>query len=152
MKLADLRGVSASMHRTARAACLVILVACGGPQQPQGGGGSAAEPAGVVTDTRTEIERRRDTACQQLEPRLVQCAVDDARAEHEAGRMSKQDFAANTSADVRAKLGDEWMKACTVEMSSRQVRVLEVCFQEEAQCGPLLACLEHLNDKAPAPQ
>jgi len=124
--------------------------ACGGKQQPQGGGGSATEPAGVVADTRSELERRRDTACEQLQPRLVQCAVDDARAELEAGRMTKQDFDINTSPDVRAKLGDEWMKACQVEMSSRQVRVLEVCFKEEADCGPLLACLEHLNDKAGA--
>jgi hypothetical protein len=32
-------------------------------------------------------------------------------------------------------------------MSSRQVRVLEVCDREESQCGPLLSCLDHLNEK-----
>jgi hypothetical protein len=78
----------------------------------------------------------------------VQCAVDDARAELEAGRMTQQDFEKNTASEIRAKLGSEWMKACRVEMSSRQVRVLEVCFKEESACGPLLSCLEHLGGGA----
>jgi hypothetical protein len=30
-------------------------------------------------------------------------------------------------------------------MSSRQVRVLEVCFKEEQECGPLMSCLDHLK-------
>jgi hypothetical protein len=33
-------------------------------------------------------------------------------------------------------------------MSSRQVRVLEVCDKEEQQCGPLVSCLGHLNEPA----
>ena len=128
----------------------VLLVACGGSKPPATTTGSgAAEPPGVVTDTRSEIEKRRDAACETLKPRLVQCAVDDAKAELDAGKITQQQFTQDTSPDVKAKLGSEWMKSCTVEMSSRQVRVLEVCFKEEQQCGPLLACLEHLNKPAP---
>ncbi|MDQ3365274.1 MAG: hypothetical protein M3680_07590 [Myxococcota bacterium] len=120
------------------------VAACGGSQPAA----RAGDPPGVVQDTRTELEQRRDAGCEALQPRLVQCAVDDARAELDAGRMTKPDFDANTSPDVRAKLGAEWMKACQVEMSSRQVRVLEVCFKEETTCGPLLSCLGHLTTGA----
>lgn len=127
----------------------VVLAACGGTsaptQEPMSGSGSA-DPPGVVRDTRTEIERRRDAACEKLRSRLVQCAVDDARVELEAGRMSKQDFDANTAPAIRTKLGEKWIEACRVDMSSRQVRVLEVCDREEQDCGPLLSCLGHLNE------
>jgi hypothetical protein len=33
-------------------------------------------------------------------------------------------------------------------MSSRQVRVLEVCFREETECAPLEACLANLSPEA----
>ena len=122
----------------------LVFVACGGKSSTSTPPKND-DPPGVVQDTRTELEKRRDTGCEQLRPKLVQCAVDDARAEMEAGRMSKKEFDANTAPEVKNKLGSEWMKSCRVEMSSRQVRVLEVCFREEQECGPLLACLEHLN-------
>lgn len=127
---------------------LIALVACGGKQPAPAGGNGSGEPPGVVTDTRTELEKRRDAACEKLRPRLVQCAVDDAKAELEAGRMTKKDFDLNTAPEVRTKLGEKWIEACRVEMSSRQVRVLEVCDREEQQCGPLLSCLGHLNETA----
>lgn len=127
----------------------IVLVACGGKSsQPAQPTTTDDDPPGVVQDTRTPIEKRRDAACEQLRPKLVQCAVDDARVEMEAGRMSKKDFDLNTARDVQDKLGEKWMESCRVEMSSRQVRVLEVCFREESQCGPLLSCLEHLNKPA----
>lgn len=131
-----------------RSLALFVLVACGGSKPaPATGGSGASEPPGVVTDTRSELEKRRDAGCEKLRPRLVQCAVDDAKASLEAGKISKQQFETDTSADVRNKLGSEWMKSCRVEMSSRQVRVLEVCDREEPQCGPLVSCLGHLNEK-----
>jgi len=46
--------------------------------------------------------------------------------------------------------GDRFIKSCKAPKtpySSRQVRVLEVCQQEESQCEPLLACLDNLNKK-----
>lgn len=124
------------------------LAGCGGKQPTPAGNGSG-DPPGVVTDTRTELERRRDVGCEKLEPRLVQCAVDDAKAELDAGRMSKKDYDLNTAPEIRAQLGKKWMEECQVQMSSRQVRVLEVCFESETQCGPLVGCLAHLN-AAPA--
>ena len=133
-----------------RSLVLVALVACGGQQTPPTGSGSGsnAEPVGVVQDTRTPIEKRRDGACEKLRPRLVQCAVDDAQADLDAGKIDKKQYDLDTAPEIRAKLGEKWMKECRVEMSSRQVRVLEVCDREESQCGPLLDCLEHLNHKS----
>jgi len=123
----------------------VAIAACGGKQPPPSKG--SGDPPGPVADTRTEIEKRRDTACETLRPKIVQCAVDDAKADLDAGKTTKEQFEKDTANEVRSKLGSEWMKACRVDMSSRQVRVLEVCHQEETQCGPLVSCLEHLNDK-----
>jgi hypothetical protein len=127
----------------------VVLVACGGskPAPASGGSGSgSAEPPGVVTDTRTELEKRRDAGCEKLRPRLVQCAVDDAKADLDAGKTTKKQFDADTAPAIREKLGEKWLEKCRVEMSSRQVRVLEVCDREEQQCGPLVSCLAHLNE------
>ena len=49
---------------------------------------------------------------------------------------------------MQKKNTEEFVARCNVpDMSSRQVRVLEVCVREEAVCGPFLSCLDHLNDK-----
>ena len=124
-----------------------VLAACGGPQQSTGGG--SAEPIGVAQDTRTELEKRRDLACDALGPKLTQCAVEDARAELKAGKVSQKELDANTAPDIQAGLTKKWGDDCKVPVSSRQVRVLEVCFKEETECDPLLDCLGHLNAKSP---
>ncbi|HLL20596.1 MAG TPA: hypothetical protein VK427_00615, partial [Kofleriaceae bacterium] len=74
---------------------LVLVAACGGKSPPPSSTGPG-DPPGVVSDTRTELEKRRDAGCEKLEPRIVQCAVEDAQAELAAGRISKKDFDANT--------------------------------------------------------
>jgi hypothetical protein len=133
------------LHPMRRVFLVVILAACGGSKPPQPATGGSGDPPGVVADTRSELEKRRDTGCEKLRPRLVQCAIDDAKASLEAGKITKQQFDQDTSSAVREKLGVEWLAACEVPMSSRQVRVLEVCDREESQCGPLTECLANLN-------
>ncbi|CAN5908690.1 hypothetical protein BH11MYX3_BH11MYX3_04770 [soil metagenome] len=114
---------------------------------PQGGDGSgSAEPVGVVQDTRTPIEKRRDVACDELAPRLTQCAVDDAKADAAAGKISKDQLAKDTGPEILRKNTEEAKKACKVDLSSRQVRVIEVCTKEETECAALQDCLGHLND------
>ena len=126
-----------------RAALLVLLVACGGSQKPPP---ANDDPPGVAQDTRTPIEKRRDTACDALGPKLVECAVDDAKRDLAAGKITQQQFDTDTAPKWRAGLKADWMKKCKVDMSSRQVRVLEVCLHEEQQCAPLVDCLHHLDD------
>lgn len=128
-----------------KALLVLALVACGGKQAPPP---QDPEPVGVVKDTRTPIEKRRDTACDQLGPKITQCAVEDATKDLAAGKVTKQQYDQDTASGVQKKNTDEFEKKCKVPMSSRQVRVLEVCFKEETQCAPLLDCLSHLNEPA----
>ena len=128
----------------------LMLAACPGkpPQQPPPSNGSA-EPAGGVRDTRTELERRRDAACDKLGPKLAQCAVEDSRAMLAAGKITRQQHEDATKPEVVRGLAADWRKKCHQGyMSSRQVRVLEVCFREESECGPLEACLRNLDPEA----
>jgi len=124
------------------------LPACGGAQHASDGEGSAArqQPA-PVTDPRTPIEQRRDAACDRLGPKLTACAVEDARANLAAGKIGRDQFDRDTAPAIQHKNTEEFAKACKgTAYSSRQVRVLEVCFREETQCAPLLDCLGHLRE------
>lgn len=122
-------------------------LACGGPQRaPDRTGGAPADPA--PADPRTPIERRRDVACDALGPRLTACAVADARADFAAGKIDRRQLEIDTAPEWQQKLTAKWLAECKgARYSSRQVRVLEVCFREETECGPLVACLDHLRDR-----
>ena len=127
---------------------LVLIVACGGKQPVVANGGGGGGSAAPVNDQRTPIEKRRDAACDQLGPKLTACAVEDAKHDLDAGKITKQQFDQDTATGVQAKNTEEFEKACKgTDMSSRQVRVLEVCFREEHQCDPLGECLKNLEPK-----
>jgi hypothetical protein len=121
--------------------------ACGGPQRASEPTAAPADPASA--DPRTPIERRRDAACEALGPRLTACAVVDARADFAAGKIDRRQLDLDTAPEWQQKLTAKWRADCkAARYSSRQVRVLEVCFHEETECGPLVACLDHLHDRA----
>jgi hypothetical protein len=128
---------------------LIAFAACGNKSStPIANSGSDSEPPGPVTDTRTAIEKRRDTACETLGPRITACALEDAKAQLAAGKVKQKDYDATTAPEVLRKNTDEFIKACKhpkSPYSSRQIRVLEVCPSAESQCDPMLACLENLN-------
>lgn len=126
---------------------VTLLLACGSKQQaPVSNAGSAEDPPGPVTDTRTEIERRRDTACESLGPRITACAAEDAKKALAAGQIKQQQYDEITASGVQTKNTDEFIDSCRkADYSSRQIRVLEVCQQEESECEPMLACLDNLN-------
>jgi hypothetical protein len=145
----------AGAHRFAACwLCWLGLVACGSASPPvtgpAAGDGSAAAPR--RTETRPPIQQRRDAACDQLGPKLTACAVEDARADLAAGKITQEQLARDTAPEIQRKNTEEFGKACkSTAYSSRQIRVLEVCFHDEPRCAPLLACLGHLSD-APAPK
>jgi hypothetical protein len=129
----------------ALALALGALAGCGGPQRPDPAGSPAAG------DPRTPIERRRDAACDALGPRLTACAVADARADLAAGKIDQRQFERDTAPAVQRKNTEDFEARCkAAQYSSRQVRVLEVCFRAETECPPLLDCLAHLGDRPPA--
>ncbi|HMG55983.1 MAG TPA: hypothetical protein VK601_20940 [Kofleriaceae bacterium] len=134
------------------ALALGSATSCGGAQRPADPEPAAAAPAptAAASDPRTPLERRRDAACDQLAPRITACAVEDARADLAAGKIDQRQFARDTAPEVQHKNTEQFLTACKrARYSSRQVRVLEVCPREEAQCGPLVDCLGHLGDRAP---
>lgn len=121
------------------------LAACGSKQQAPVSNAGSAEPS-QPQDTRSEIERRRDAACETLGPRITSCAVADAKAQLAAGAITQKQYNDTTASGVLAKNTEEFVKQCTsAQYSSRQVRVLEVCQKEESECEPLLACLDNLD-------
>jgi hypothetical protein len=132
---------------TMKALALLALVACSGSQTPPPANDSTPPPP--AHDTRTPFEQRRDTACKQLAPRLTQCAAQDAKADLDAGKTTPQQYQQDTAPKVLDKNTQDFIDKCTAwrDMSSRQVRVLEVCFQQETECGPLRACLDNLTAK-----
>jgi len=126
---------------------LVLLLACGGKPAPQppGNGSGSAQPA--FHDSRSEIEKRRDTACDQLATRNTACAVADAKADLAAGKVTQKQFDADTSPQVQQKNSEKFAEKCRKQaLNSYQVRVYEVCMREEPDCGPLYQCLEHIHD------
>lgn len=125
----------------------LVLAACGNKSQtPVGNSGSGATPP--VTDSRSAIEKRRDTACETLGPRITACAVADSKAELAAGKMTQKQYDEITASEVTAKNTEEFVEHCKKsEYSSRQVRVLEVCQKEESECEPMLSCLDNLKSQ-----
>lgn len=134
-----------------------IGCACGAPQRkPDADPAPARAASDGVAHTapadRNKIDRRRDAACEQLGPKLTACAVEDARADLAAGKIDKAQLDRDTAPEILRKNTEKFLEACKgASYSSRQVRVLEVCFREEARCAPLLDCLGHLSDQPAAP-
>lgn len=125
-----------------RLAIVLALAACGGKAPPP----SDPTPAPAPKDTRTPIEQRRDAACDKLGPKLTQCAAADAKADLDAGKTSADQYKQDTAPAVLAKNTEVFEQQCKgSQMSSRQVRVLEVCFREATECEPLRKCLENLK-------
>jgi hypothetical protein len=127
--------------------CIVVVLAasaCGGNTvAPVAGTGSGK--VATATPPVPEIKRRQLAACEALGPKITECAIADAKAS-----MTPEKFADLKVAVTGPKNTEEFIKACGAEgYSSRQVRVLEVCFQEESQCAPLLACLQNLAPAQP---
>jgi predicted small lipoprotein YifL len=122
------------MRRLVLASLLsVAIAACGGKDPAPAAPSAPAEPG----DDRTEIERRRDAACEELGPRLTACAV-------EAAELKELDLDNTAPVHTREAIDD----CKSRDLSSRQVRVYEVCLREETACEPLAACLDHAKPEA----
>lgn len=133
------------MMRMKMATALVAtLVACGGSKQSNT---TVDNHGDLPPDDRTEIERRRDAACAALGPRLTECAIADARA-----TMTPEELAKLAIEETAPKHTEEFIESCQAQaLSSRQVRVYEVCLREESACEPLIACLDNARPDAASP-
>ena len=112
-----------------------------GTASPGGGGDSSQEPDDGAAET--ELQRRQDAACERVIPRLTACAVADAKARMTPEQYKKEQIEETAPIHTR-----EFLRKCKAStLSSRQVRVYEVCDREETECGPLVACLDNLHPK-----
>jgi hypothetical protein len=130
-----------------RALVIALLAACGGTSSSAPSNQNTT-PIQGPNETRSPLEKRRDAACETLAPKITQCAVEDAKADLANGKITKAQFDKDAAPEVQHKNSDEYATKCkSQQLSSRQVRVLEVCFKAESECGPLLACLDNLKAK-----
>jgi hypothetical protein len=105
--------------------------------------GSLVGPGSGAGPAETPIHQRRDAACEALGPRITACAVADAKRTMSPAELEKLDL--DKTAPVHTR---KFIEDCkSHEMSSRQVRVFEVCMKQETACDKLLACLDNANPK-----
>jgi hypothetical protein len=126
--------------------CLVMVLvcaACGGASQkpdPDPSPHNAASTDTSDVDDRSPMQVRQEAACEQVGRRATKCAIEDT---------SKQSADVRAQADVENTAAintREYVKKCVAQyMSSRQIRVFEVCLREESECDPFFDCLDNAN-------
>jgi hypothetical protein len=126
----------------------VVLAACGSkptpaPKQPPA-------PQTGPTDTRTDLEKRRDAACEIVGRRTALCAAEDSKALFAAGKIKEAEYKKATEQFVIDKDAEVYAQKCKAkrDYSSRQIRVLEKCPEYETECAPFLECLQNLQPQS----
>jgi hypothetical protein len=129
----------ATMGMAISAVCTLASAGCGG-KGPVAQPATTAEPVDPPPQ-RTELEIRRDAACDALAPKLTACAIADARSSLPPEKLAELD------PDKLAQAhSEEFLADCKSQsLSSRQVRVYEVCVREESECDALVTCLENVR-------
>ncbi len=130
-----------SIRRCVWPLAVSVVLACGGKPKPVD---DTLPDDPAPAPARSELETRRDAACETLGPKITTCAIDDARR-----TMSPAELAELDPEKIRPVHTREFIEGCKAQaLSSRQVRVYEVCMAEETACDPLLACLENVKPTA----
>lgn len=122
------------------------LAACASDPAPRPAGGRTT-PTAVADDGKTELERRQAAACAAVGERTTACAVADAKAKATPAELRELELDQTAPRNT-----EKFVAECVARrMSSRQVRVFEVCYREERECEPFFSCLEHAKPQ-PAPR
>jgi hypothetical protein len=132
----------------------VVLAACTPSPGPTTDTTTPTPPA----DTRTPIEKRRDEGCEQVGRKSAACAVEESNRKFADGKITKTEHEQAVEPKVVRALGDKYIAECRHEqLSSRQVRVMEVCMREETECAAWQSCIANMQPQgtpsqpAPAP-
>ena len=116
-----------------------------------GGGGGASEPAATASPpaaqpepapSGAEAERKlraaQDSAVEALCERLVDCAIEEARASMTPEQVAELDVE-DTGARLRDKCEGE---GATSTLSPRQIRVVQRCVNQQGTCDELQTCVQ----------
>jgi len=124
------------MTGTMRFAIIAVLcLACGPSKQKQD---PDPDPTGPTTKPQTEIQRRQQAACEGVGKMATKCAIEETKTQ--PADVQKQADPEHT-AEFNTK---DYVDKCVAQyMSSRQVRVFEVCLREETECDPFFSCLDN---------
>ncbi|MEZ4359219.1 MAG: hypothetical protein R3B48_03495 [Kofleriaceae bacterium] len=131
-------GASAFLSRGRWPLAVALLsLACGGRGAP------AERPAGVEPqpEPASEFARRQRAACAATGERVTACAITGLRAASTKDELAKLDLEKMQQVNSAA-----YAEKCEADaLSSRQLRVYEVCLREERECEPFLSCLDNLT-------
>lgn len=133
---------------------IVVLAACASKPAPAPQNPPPPPPqqqtTGAVKDTRSDLEKRRDAACDVVGKRTADCAVADSDALFAAGKIKKAEHDAAIDPRVVAKDSEVYANKCKAkrDYSSRQIRVLEKCPEYEKECAPFFQCLQNLQPQS----
>lgn len=111
-----------------------------------GGGGDASEPAATndppeparPADAEEKLRAAQASAVEALCERLVDCAIEEARATMTPEQVAELDVE-ETGARLRDKCEGE---GATSALSPRQIRVVQRCVNQNGSCDELQACVE----------
>jgi hypothetical protein len=123
-----------------RAAILVLLlVACAGGDKPP-----ASEPAPAPAPTADDkLRAAQVSAVHAMCERLVQCSIEDARATmspDELAKLAPEELVPRAEADCEAEYGAS-------ALSPRQIKVIQRCVNEAAECAALDTCLAETKQR-----
>ncbi len=138
-------------------AAALFAVACGSPQSPadpdpvvaeaesQPSSASTAQPSSDPDRERKlqALRDRQEAACDQVGDALLQCAIEDARANMSPDEIAKLDLE-QTGRAFKAKFSEECLGS---DMSPRQVGVFEQCLADTA-CSVFVACLDQARPQS----
>lgn len=93
------------------------------------------------------LKARQQAACEQMSEILTDCAVQDARKQMSPKELAELDLE-NTAPRHRAEVQDQCL---AVDMSPRQVRVIESCLAKDTACTVFLPCLDAAQGKPSQP-
>jgi hypothetical protein len=128
---------------------LVVLsvAACSGgaesePARTSGGQGGAAAPA-AGPSPEEKLRAAQESAVQAMCERLVDCAVEEAKASMSPEEVAKLELD-ETGPKLRAECEEEGMQNA---LSPRQVTVIQRCVNQDGTCDDLNACLDEAKKR-----
>ena len=129
---------------------VAAAMACGGggeasePAAPTSPAAAEPEPAPPDAEAERKLRAAQDSAVEALCERLVDCAIEEARASMTPEQVAELDVE-DTGARLRDKCEGE---GATSTLSPRQIRVVQRCVNQDGTCADLQTCVAEAKKQA----